>query len=58
MLKRKHYAFGCMSFAECAHPIGLAQGNRPQRDVEGADLIRHAAEEQAFWLEVLGINDA
>jgi len=41
----------------CAHLIDLAQGNRPQRDIEGADLVRHAAEGHAFWLEMLGINE-
>jgi hypothetical protein len=36
---------------ECAHLIYLAEGNRPQLDVEGPDLIRHASEEHVFWLE-------
>ena len=31
--------------AECARLIDLAEGNRPQRDVEGRDIILHAAEE-------------
>jgi hypothetical protein len=44
--------------SECAHLIDLAEGNRPQRDIESADIIRHAAEEHAHWLEVLGINEA
>jgi hypothetical protein len=39
----------------CARLIDLAEGNQPQRDVEGTDLIRHAAEEHADWLEVLDI---
>jgi hypothetical protein len=43
--------------SECARIIDLAEDNRPQRDVEGADVVRHAAEEHADWLEVLGIND-
>ena len=43
--------------AECARLIDLAKGNRQQRDVEGIDLVRHAAEEHAAWLEVLGIID-
>jgi hypothetical protein len=43
--------------AECARLIDLAEGNRPQRDVAGVDLLRHAAEEHAAWLEVLGIID-
>jgi hypothetical protein len=44
--------------SECARLIDLAEGNRPMRDVEGADLVRHAAEEHAYWLEVLGISEA
>jgi hypothetical protein len=44
--------------SECARLIDLAEGNRQQRDVEGADFIRHAAEEHATWLEVLGIDEA
>jgi hypothetical protein len=44
--------------SECAHLIDLAEGNRPQRDIQSADLIRHAAEEHAYWLEVLGIDEA
>ena len=44
--------------SECAHLIDLAEGNRLQRDIESADLIRHAAEEHAYWLEVLGIDEA
>jgi hypothetical protein len=39
-----------------AFNIDLAEGNRQQRDVEGADLVRHAGEEQAAWLEVLDIR--
>ena len=44
--------------SECAHLIDLAEGNRPQRSVEGADAIRHAAEEHGAWLEVLGTDEA
>ena len=43
--------------SECAYLIDLAEGNPPQRDIEGADLVRHAAEEHAAWLEVLGITE-
>jgi hypothetical protein len=42
--------------SECAHLIDLVERNRPQRVVESPDLIRHAAED-AFWLEMLGINE-
>jgi hypothetical protein len=42
--------------SECAHLIDLAEGNRPQRDIDSADLIRHAAEEHAAWLEMLDIT--
>jgi hypothetical protein len=38
--------------------IDLAEGNRPQRDVESVDLIRHVAEEHAAWLEILGISES
>jgi hypothetical protein len=44
--------------SECARLIDLAEGNRQQRDVEGVDLVRHAAEEHAAWLELLGIDEA
>jgi hypothetical protein len=44
--------------SECARLIDLAEGNPPQREVEGADLIRHAAEEHAAWLGVLGISES
>jgi hypothetical protein len=43
--------------SECARLIDLAEGNRQRRDVEGLDLVRHAAEEHSAWLEVLGIDD-
>jgi hypothetical protein len=43
--------------SECARLIDLAEGNRVQRDVEGRDLLRHAAEEHGAWLEVLGIDE-
>jgi hypothetical protein len=39
--------------SECAHLIDLAEGDRPQRDVEELDVIRHAAEEHVCWLEML-----
>ena len=42
--------------SECARLIDIAEGNRPQRDVAGVDLLRHAAEEHDSWLEMLGIN--
>jgi hypothetical protein len=42
--------------SECARLIDLAEGNRPQRDVEGVEIVRHAAEEHAAWLEVLGVK--
>ena len=37
-------------------PIHLAEGNRPQRYVEGREIILHVAEEHGFWLETPGIN--
>jgi hypothetical protein len=43
--------------SECARLIDLAESNRQQRGVEGTDLLRHAAEEHAAWLKVLGIDD-
>jgi hypothetical protein len=43
--------------SECAHFIDLAQGDRPQRGIESVDVLRHKAEEHAFWLEMLGINE-
>ena len=43
--------------SECARLIDLAEGNRPQRDVAGVDLLQHAAEEHEAWLKVLGIDD-
>ena len=43
--------------SEGASLIDLAKGNRPQRNVEGRDIILHEAEEHAFWLEMLGINE-
>jgi hypothetical protein len=42
--------------SECARLIDLAEGDRQQRDVEGVDLVRHAAEEHAAWLELLDIR--
>jgi len=43
--------------SECARIIDLADGNKPQRMIEAADLIRHEAEEHAYWLEILGIDE-
>jgi hypothetical protein len=43
--------------SECARLIDLAEGNRPQRGVEGRDIILHAAEEHDSWLKMLGINE-
>jgi hypothetical protein len=43
--------------SKCACLIDLAEGTLPKRDVEGEDLLRHAAEEHAAWLEVIGINE-
>jgi hypothetical protein len=42
--------------SRCARLIHLAEGDPPKREVEGADLVRHAAEEYAAWLEVLDIR--
>jgi hypothetical protein len=42
--------------SECARLIDLAEGDRQQRDGEGVDLVRHAAEEHAAWLELLDIR--
>ena len=39
--------------SECARLIDLTEGDPPKREVEGADLVRHAAEKHAAWLEVL-----
>jgi hypothetical protein len=35
--------------------IDLAEGNRPQRDIEAADMVIHKFEEHTVWLEPLGI---
>ena len=43
--------------SECARLIDLAEGDRQQREVEPVDLLRHDAEEHAYWLEVLGIDE-
>jgi len=43
--------------SECARIIDLSDGNKPQRMIEADDLIRHEAEEHAYWLEVLGIDE-
>jgi hypothetical protein len=42
-----------VSCSQCARLIDLAEGSRPQRDVEEEDVIRHAAEEHVCWLEML-----
>jgi hypothetical protein len=44
--------------SECALLIDLAEGNRPQRNVDAADMVRHKFEEHAIWLELLGIPPA
>jgi hypothetical protein len=44
--------------SECARLIDLADDTKPQRAVEAADLVRHEAEGHAYWLEVLGIDEA
>ena len=36
--------------SECARIIDLSEGNKPQRMIEAADLIRHEAEEHAARL--------
>jgi excisionase family DNA binding protein len=41
--------------SQCARFIDIAQGDRPQRGVEGVDLVRHEAEEHARWLKMLSI---
>ena len=33
--------------SECARLIDLAEGNPPKREIEGGDMVRHAAEEHA-----------
>ncbi len=43
--------------SECARLIDLAEGNRPQRDVEARDIILHDAEEHDSWLEMIVINE-
>jgi hypothetical protein len=43
--------------SECARLIDLAEGNRPQRGVANVGPLLHAAEEHAFWLEMLAINE-
>ena len=43
--------------SECARLIDLAEGNQPQRGVANVGPRLHAAEEHAFWLEMLGINE-
>jgi hypothetical protein len=43
--------------SECARLIDLAEGSRPQRGVEGRDIILHTAEQHDAWLEILGLNE-
>jgi len=43
--------------SECASLIDLAEGNRPQRDVEARDIILHEAEEHESRLEMIVINE-
>jgi hypothetical protein len=40
--------------SECAHLIYLAEGNRPQRDVEGTDLIRQAIRRARILVGMFG----
>jgi hypothetical protein len=54
-LRRYACAYTC-SGSGCARLIDFAESNRQQRDVDAADLIRHAAEEYAAWLEVPDIR--
>jgi hypothetical protein len=42
--------------SECARRIDLADGNKPQRFVDISDLVRHEAEDHAYWLEGFGID--
>ena len=42
--------------SECARLIDLADGNKPQRVVEVADLVRHEAEDHGYWLQSLDID--
>jgi hypothetical protein len=35
--------------------IDLAEGNLPRRNVDAADMIRHAAEEHSLWIEALDL---
>ena len=44
--------------SECASLIDLAEGNRPQRDIEAADMMAHKFEGHSIWLELLDIPDA
>jgi hypothetical protein len=48
-----------LSCSECARLIDLAEGRRPARYVDRADLARHFAEEHEVWLdEVLGVLES
>jgi hypothetical protein len=42
--------------SECARLIDIAEGNSAKGEVEGADLIRHVAEEHVRWLEGIGVE--
>jgi len=42
--------------SECAGLIDPGDGNKAQRVAEVADVVRHKAEEQACWLQVLGME--
>ena len=44
--------------SECARLVDLSDGNKPQRKVDAVDLVRHEAEEHAYWLEVLAVDEA
>ena len=43
--------------SECARRIDLADGQKPRRTVEAADLVEHKTEEHARWLKLLGIEE-
>jgi hypothetical protein len=43
--------------SECTRLIDLADGRKPQRAVEAADVVEHEAEEHTYWLKVLGIDE-
>ena len=43
--------------SECARLIDLSDGNEPHRRIEALDMVRHEAEEHAYWLEVIGVDE-